>query len=42
MVFDIRDILSFSDAVVTVDPPVLIVARVLLDSSVHGNKIAAI
>jgi hypothetical protein len=42
MVFDIRDILSLPDAVVTTDPPVLTVARVLLDSWVHGNKIAAI
>ena len=42
MVFDIRDILSFSKVVLTADPPVLTVARVLLDSSVHGNKIAAI
>jgi hypothetical protein len=42
VVVDVRDILSFSKAVLTMGPSVLTVARVLLETSPHGNKIAAI
>jgi hypothetical protein len=41
-VVEIRDIISCSKAVQTMDQSVLTLARVLLDTSPHGNKIAAI